>query len=197
MENKKYIYFYGHIKGPYRYFSQWHEKDFTIPKQIIKKLVNFDIETDTLKLKSAEHWMMIMKALLFSDINSYKKLIDPKTDAKNAKAIGRAVKNFDGNEWDKWKLLFVTIGNIYKFSGELYNVLQSTNDSILVEASPVDRIWGIGISVTDAENGVKWNGQNLLGKALVIAREYLKQDKSGNVDFDLLEEIKNNVLKKI
>jgi ribA/ribD-fused uncharacterized protein len=193
---QKYIYFYSHSNGPYKSFSQWFPQQFNIPKQIIKKLLNFDIEGDVLTVKSAEHWMMITKALLFNDIDSYKKLTIGGTDAKEAKEIGRKVKGFNEEEWDNYKLLFVTIGNIYKFSGNLHKILESTNNSILAEASPYDKIWGIGISVSEATSGKKWNGENLLGQALMIAREYLRQDKSGNVNLDLLNEIRDKVLKQ-
>jgi ribA/ribD-fused uncharacterized protein len=195
--DKQYIYFYSHSNGPYKSFSQWFPQQFNIPKKIIKKLLNFDIESEFITVKSAEHWMMITKALLFNDTESYKKLMNGETDAKEAKEIGRKVKGFNEEKWDECKLLFVTVGNIYKFSGNLYNILELTNNSILVEASPYDKIWGIGISVSDATSGKKWNGENLLGKALMIAREYLKQDKSGNINLDLLSEVRNKILKEI
>jgi ribA/ribD-fused uncharacterized protein len=194
MNEQKFIYFYSHSKGPYKSFSQWYHHQFSVPKQVIKELTNFDIESDLLVLKSAEHWMMIMKALLFNDITSYKRLIHPRTDVKEAKEIGRGVKEFNEKEWDKWKLTFVSIGNIYKFSGPLSNLLQSTNNSVLVEASPYDKIWGIGISVEDAEKGKKWNGQNLLGKALMVAREYLKINKQRDFDSQLFNQVQYFVL---
>lgn len=185
----EYIYFYSHNNGPYKVFSQWFPQSFSVPKKVIKDILNYEIETEYLTVKSAEHWMMIAKALLFKDYTSFKKLLEPKINAKVAKEIGRKVKGFNENEWDKYKLLFVSIGNIFKFSGNLNKILESTNDSILVEASPYDKIWGIGISVSQAISGKEWNGENLLGKALMIAREYLQIDKTGKIDIDLLKEI--------
>lgn len=184
---QNFIYFYNHSNGPYKCFSQWFSSQLTIPKGIIKDLVNFNIEEDNLIVKNAEQWMMITKALLFGDNQSFKRLIAHRVDPKTAKEIGRNVKGFNEKIWDSNKLKFVVIGNIYKFNGDLYDTLQKTGNSILAEASPHDKVWGIGISVRDAEKGKPWNGQNLLGIALMIAREYLKKNRSGNIDFELLE----------
>lgn len=69
----------------------------------------------------------------------------------------------------------VVLGNFLKFAQNenLRKWLIDTYDRQLVEALPYDRIWGIGISVRDAEMGKEWKGHNLLGKALMEVRKKL------------------------
>lgn len=91
------------------------------------------------------------------------------------KALGRKVRNFDETVWDKVKYSIVLNGNYLKFSQnpELREFLLATGDTILVEASPYDTIWGIGMSAKseNAENPMKWRGHNLLGFALMEVRD--------------------------
>lgn len=98
---------------------------------------------------------------------------------KEMKAYGRAVRNFDKDTWDKECYGIVKRAGLAKFSQnpELGDYLKSTKNRILVEASPRDRIWGIGMgqSNPDAENPMKWRGRNLLGFALTEARDELMQ----------------------
>ena len=95
------------------------------------------------------------------------------------KGLGRKVKNFDENIWNEVKYHIVLTGNYYKFSQnkQLRQVLLSTGESILVEASPLDMIWGIGIDANNenAYHPEKWNGSNLLGFALTEVREEIKR----------------------
>ena len=121
--------------------------------------------------------MMAEKARLFKDEYSLKKILS-ETSQKNIKALGRGVKGFSDKVWNENKVKIVYRGNIAKFSQNryLYNILMSTGDKVLVEASPWDRIWGIGMAsdnpnVTDPR---KWRGENLLGFTLMRVREYLK-----------------------
>lgn len=99
---------------------------------------------------------------------------------KEMKAYGRAVRNFENDTWDKECYNIVKRGNIAKFSQnpKLGEYLKSTKNRILVEASPQDRIWGIGMSQSnpDAENPVKWRGRNLLGFVLTEVRDELLRD---------------------
>ena len=97
---------------------------------------------------------------------------------KQIKALGRKVKNFDGKVWDKCKYSIVLNGNYQKFmqNSEIKEFLINTNDRILVEASPFDAICGIKMGVKDEniENPNKWQGENLLGFALMEVRNKLK-----------------------
>jgi ribA/ribD-fused uncharacterized protein len=122
--------------------------------------------------------MMAHKALLFGDRISFEKIISCNKPGE-AKELGRQVLNYDEDVWNTKKFDIVRLGNIHKvnqnaaFAGHLIN----TGDRILVEASPVDAIWGIGLSQDskDIDNIYAWRGQNLLGFALMEVRDFLKQ----------------------
>ncbi|WP_440135425.1 NADAR family protein [Chitinophaga sancti] len=126
---------------------------------------------------TAEHWMMAGKATLFGDTEIEKKILASPSPA-TVKALGRKVANFDPAKWDAAKREIVRQGNIHKFTQhpELKAFLLSTGKDVLVEASPLDRIWGIGLSATNenAAHPEKWRGQNLLGYALMEVRDVLK-----------------------
>lgn len=150
-------YFYGE-----RPFSQWGcDKDQFI--------------ADGQAFNCCEQYMMYHKAMLFGDTDTAKRIMEA-THPKDQKALGRLVSNFNPKLWDTHNMKIVTMGNIYKFSqNEHYKarLMQVFNDgNYFVEASPYDKIWGIGISVDDAKQGVKWKGDNLLGKALTSAALY-------------------------
>ena len=100
-------------------------------------------------------------------------------DPKEIKALGRAVRNFDGKQWDEVKYSLVLTGNYNKFSQNkaLRGFLLSTGDRLLVEASPSDRIWGIGLSADDSRihDPAQWRGENLLGFALMEVRDEIRR----------------------
>lgn len=125
---------------------------------------------------STEQYMMYQKALLFKDEETAKKIIWSESAAK-CKELGRQVKNFDEATWNKHKCSIVFMGNLLKFTqnGQLQNYLIGTGQRYLVEASPEDAIWGIGISARDkgATEPVNWKGQNLLGYILMEVRDCL------------------------
>ena len=122
--------------------------------------------------------MMAEKARLFSDDDVLEKILAAKSPAE-AKKLGREVRRFTPDLWDKQKYQIVKAGCFHKFSQHqpLAEFLLRTYDRILVEASPVDPIWGIGLAAdaADAENPTNWRGQNLLGFALMEVRDELKQ----------------------
>jgi ribA/ribD-fused uncharacterized protein len=126
---------------------------------------------------SAEHWMMACKARLFGDLAMERQILQAPTPA-DAKKLGRKVARFDSALWDANKYNFVLEGNVLKFGQDprLKSFLLATGDKVLVEASPVDAIWGIGLSA-DArgiEDPRTWRGENLLGFALMEARDRLR-----------------------
>ena len=98
---------------------------------------------------------------------------------KQIKALGRKVRRFDQKVWDKFKYAIVLNGNWCKFSQNrnLREFLLSTGDSVLAEASPYDNIWGIRLSANslEAQDPMKWRGQNLLGFALMEIRDELRR----------------------
>jgi ribA/ribD-fused uncharacterized protein len=164
-EKIKYLFFWGHTPNKdgsvgKSCFSQWWEDPFTV---------------DGKTYLSAEHWMMVKKAKLFD-----KEMMDEILSASSpalAKKLGRKIKNFDSKIWNEEKYEIVIQGNIHKFSQneEIQTFLLHTNDRILVEASPYDRIWGIGMSQNhdNSSNPKLWEGENLLGFALMEARNNL------------------------
>lgn len=139
-------------------FSQWYPSPFTAAG------VTFP---------TAEHYMMYKKAMAFDDKEIANKILTAKYP-KEVKELGRKVKNFDEAHWDAVKESVVTLGSILKFnsSEKLMNTLLDTGDLILVEASPYDKIWGIGLEEMDPRvlDESKWQGQNLLGICLMNAR---------------------------
>lgn len=122
---------------------------------------------------TAEHFMMAEKARLFRDVEVLPRILEAKTPAE-AKALGRLVRSFDADVWDAARFDAVVRGNVAKFGehAELGRFLRSTGQKVLVEASPRDRIWGIGMGASnpDARLPARWRGRNLLGFALMEAR---------------------------
>ena len=122
--------------------------------------------------------MMAAKAELFDDKEIRKEILAC-SDPKQIKALGRKVRGFDQKVWDKFKYAIVLLGNWHKFSQnrKLREFLFSTGDSVLVEASPYDAIWGIRLAASspEAQDPMKWRGQNLLGFALMEVRDELRR----------------------
>ena len=98
-----------------------------------------------------------------------------------AKALGRQVQGFDNEVWTQHRFDIVVRGNQAKFGQNetLKSYLLSTNEKILVEASPTDTIWGIGLAETDQRvyDPRQWRGSNLLGFALMQVRALLAECK--------------------
>jgi ribA/ribD-fused uncharacterized protein len=161
-----FLLFWGHTpKDPDQVdkscLSQWFFASFVI---------------DGVTYKTAEHFMMAEKARLFRDDEALAAILEAPTPSE-AKRLGRAVRNYDDKAWGRARSLSVVKGNIAKFDQNeaMGAFLKSTGESILVECSPRDRIWGIGMGASnpDARVPSKWRGQNLLGFALVAARAEL------------------------
>ncbi|MBK7882998.1 MAG: NADAR family protein [Chitinophagaceae bacterium] len=164
---QKYIFFWGHHPS----------KDGTITKTCFSQWWLSEFTVNGIQYKTAEHWMMAKKAELFSDEETLSKILNAKTPAE-AKKLGREVKGYDDAKWLEKRFELVVEGNFYKFSQhkDLQEYLLSTNNRILVEASPVDAIWGVGLAADnpDINNPVNWKGLNLLGFALMEVRDKLK-----------------------
>ncbi len=167
-ETFKFLFFWGHTPAADGRItetccSQWWMCNFTV---------------DDVTYSCAEQYMMAEKARMFRDMEMLEQIMKA-GHPKEMKAFGRAVKNFDKEIWDNACYELVKRGNMAKFSQnpELWNFLKATKKRILVEASPRDRIWGIGMgkSNPDAECPLKWRGRNLLGFALTEARDLLLQ----------------------
>jgi ribA/ribD-fused uncharacterized protein len=139
----------------------------------------FDV--DGRRFLTAEHFMMWSKAMLFGDEQTAARILE--AEHPNAvKSLGRDVKHFDEAVWERERFAIVVAGNIAKFSQheDLKTFLLGTGERVLVEASPLDRVWGIGLAATDprAEDPALWLGDNLLGFALMRAREHLSNEEA-------------------
>lgn len=155
--------------------SQWHRSYFTAP---LSAAIPHASDTPY-TFPTAEHWMMACKAALFSDSATLKLILEentnPNTDPKYIKVLGRRISPFDEKTWVEHREEIVYFGNLFKFGQDegLKKTLLETGSLILVEASPYDRIWGIGFKEDRAMQEKERWGLNLLGKALVRVREEL------------------------
>ena len=166
-EQFRYLFFWGH-QVP---------EDGTITSSCLSQWYPASFELEGIIYPTAEHWMMASKARLFADDEVLKQILES-TDPKTAKALGRKVKDFDDDVWKSNCRRLVTEGNVAKFSQNesLRTFLIGTEDHVIVEASPFDRIWGIGLSVSNekSKHPATWLGQNLLGFALMDVRAKVK-----------------------
>lgn len=163
----KYLHFWGHRPRPdgklgSSCLSQWWPSPFVV---------------DGLTYPTAEHWMMAGKARLFEDAEAEKRALAAKSPAQ-AKKEGRLVRGFDEETWQRERFGIVVEGSVHKFASEpgLRSFLLNTGERVLVEASPMDRVWGIGLAADDeaATDPQRWRGPNLLGFALMEARERVR-----------------------
>ena len=141
--------------------SQWYPAPFSV---------------DGVNYTTAEHFMMERKAALFGDVDIQREIL-ASTDPGKVKALGRRIRRFDNVVWNREREAIVTRGSTEKFrqSPTLREYLETTGTKILVEASPKDTIWGIGLGKDDpaAQDPQQWKGLNLLGSCLMRARAAL------------------------
>lgn len=153
-----------------------HRVTKTVTETCLSQWYPCQFEVDGVIYTSAEQYMMAEKAKLFGDEEIRDEILST-DDPRKCKALGRKVKNFDEAVWDKEKEFIVLKGNTKKFlqNDALRNFLLSTGSKVLVEASPTDRVWGIGLGKNnpDALDPKKWRGKNLLGFALMDVREMI------------------------
>ncbi len=166
-EPLKYLLFWGHRP----------EKDGSVGKGCFSQWWPAPFVVDGLTYATAEHWMMAEKARLFNDEAVLARILQAKTPAE-AKKLGRQVRSFVPEIWQAACYAIVVAGNRHKFSqhADLQTYLQQTGNRVLVEASPVDPVWGIGLAQDDlaALDPTRWKGTNLLGFALMVVREGFK-----------------------
>jgi ribA/ribD-fused uncharacterized protein len=169
----KFIFFWGHTSSdPTRVgkecFSQWYPAPFVV---------------DGIAYPTAEHFMMAEKARLFGDEEAARAALEaPHPGA--AKRAGRQVRGFIESIWQERRFDIVVAANQAKFSQHpmLRDVLLATTARVLVEASPTDRVWGIGLAADDAQarNPLEWRGLNLLGFALMVARARIAEPRGAS-----------------
>lgn len=140
------------------YLSNWYSSAFTV---------------DGMHFSSMEQFMMYCKAAYFRD-EYVAALILATDDVAKIKALGRTVSNYDESFWNGVRQIVAYKGLLAKFSqnDDLKAKLKATGNALLAECAVKDRIWGIGLSMKDPDrlDKSKWNGQNLLGYALMMVR---------------------------
>jgi len=170
-QKMKYLFFWGHQPNKdgsigKTCFSQWWEQGFN------HKGIHYN---------TAEHWMMAGKARLFNDEEILAKILAADSAAE-AKKLGRQVRNFDQTQWNEHRYTIVKNGNYLKFTQheELKKFLLTTASRVLVESSPYDKIWGIGMHTNDdgIDNPNNWKGENLLGFALMEVKDLIMEEEA-------------------
>ncbi len=158
--------FFWHEYDMYGEFSQWFYSPFVV---------------EGIRYETAEQYMMSRKALLCEDLIRYALILN-EPDPARCKKLGREVRNFEKyqSQWEACREEVIYHGNLAKFrqNETAKEVLLSTGDKILAEASPIDAVWGIGMDARDprCRDPQKWNGENLLGKALMRVRDMLRKE---------------------
>jgi ribA/ribD-fused uncharacterized protein len=151
-------------------------RDGSLGKECFSQWFPAPFELEGARFPSAEHYMMWKKARLFADEAAAARILAASSPAA-AKKLGRAVRNFDDEVWVAHRFEIVVRASVAKFAQNSapQSYLLGTKNRVLVEASPLDRIWGIGLAASDerAQNPLLWNGLNLLGFALMQARAQL------------------------
>ncbi len=162
----EYLFFWGHQP----------RQDGEIGKQCFSQWWASAFEVNGILYATAEHYMMAEKARLFGDHSTAEQILSA-SHPHVAKKLGRTVKGFDEAKWAEHRFEIVVRGNEAKFSQnvELKQFLMNTGRRVLVEASPLDRVWGIGLAEDNSEatHPEKWHGLNLLGFGLMKVRSRL------------------------
>lgn len=156
---EKFYFFWKHR------LSQWHMCDFSI---------------NGIVYNCAEQYMMSMKSKLFNDNDTYEKIMNS-CSPREHQNLGRKVMGFDKKIWDENARKIVTKGNYHLFTQnkDQKELLLSTGTDTLVEASPYDKIWGIGLAANDirALKRETWQGTNWLGQCLTKVRNRLQEEE--------------------
>ena len=143
------------------YLSNWYPSKFSVEGVVFS---------------SMEQYMMYQKAICFEDKNIATQILLT-NDVSQIKTLGRMVSGYDDNYWNGIRQIVVYKGLLAKFAqnDNLKELLKGTEEAILAECAVKDKIWGIGLSMKDADrlNRTKWKGQNLLGYTLMMVREQL------------------------
>jgi len=178
------------LRGP---LSQWFHSPFKA-QPFIAEVMQYCAEFHM--FNTCEHYMMFNKAIFMRDLDCASRILAAKTP-KEAKDLGREVKNYDDALWDAVRFHVVAKANFLKFNSmwtdpKLKEYLMKTGSRTLVEANPIDPIWGVALAQDDDRilDESQWRGRNLLGKALMMARdpssmntpEYLKEIQTLETD---------------
>ncbi len=163
--NHDYIFFWKPDQ-PHGWCSNWYDAPFTI---------------ENVYYQTSEHYMMAHKARLMQDEQSFQKIVHPDCDhPRTAQLFGRKVRGWDEQLWvaNRERIMDEALTAKFQTHPNLKQLLLDSYPKTLVEASPVDKIWGIGMSPDQAYKNpdrANWKGLNLLGQSLMRVRERLRQ----------------------
>nr|CAD2189624.1 unnamed protein product [Meloidogyne enterolobii] len=148
---------------------------FFTKKYVFSNHYGCHFEIDNISYFCVEQFYMRFKALVFGDFKSVEMIMEAK-DAGAIKRIGSKIKDFNHHIWRKLCIIVMVIGNLAKYrqNGNLRKLLFKTGDSLLVEASPFDTYWGVGVGLGGVYNRRNWRGLNVLGRILTRIRDNLK-----------------------
>ncbi len=158
---KRIIPFWGSDDTPYETFSNFHP---------------CSLQWNGITFPTSEHLFMAHKAMYFGDVDILQDIITADSPGK-AKRLGRKVAGFDQQIWSNisYDIMKIVCYQKIQQNPDIQEVLINTGDAIIVEASPYDRIWGIGLAPTDPDVYLpeKWNGDNRLGFVLMEIRDLI------------------------
>jgi ribA/ribD-fused uncharacterized protein len=157
-QNQEVIYFWRETESDYGCFSNWYPSPFT---------------EDGKLFPTSEHYLMYHKALLMGDVIIAEAILNAVTP-KRVKDLGRKVANWDENKWVKNRKKIMYNGILAKCNAHksIKNCLLATQNKVIAEASPYDKIWGIGLTKFQALGNKPWEGLNLLGEVLMKVRKH-------------------------
>ena len=181
-----FVFFWGHT-----------DRQESVDKTCLSQWYMCSFMVEDVYYSCAEQYMMAEKARIFSDDDAWQQIM-ASYDPMTIKKLGRKVRNFNAYVWKKNCQEVVKRGNLAKFSlnPKLMEYLLGTGDKILVEASPKDKIWGIGLAEDDPEacNPRLWQGENLLGFTLMKVRDMLRAKEENSADNVSEEDMKKALL---
>ena len=160
----KHVYFWG------EFLSNWYPARFTEAR-----------EGKTLEFFNSEQYFMYEKAKAFGDEEIAMRILFEGKNPKQAKSLGRKVKGYNDEVWNKMRYKVMLRANLLKYlqNKDIEKLLlnEEFEGKNFCEASPVDQVWGVGLAENDPliDDESNWRGQNLLGKVLDEVRDILKK----------------------
>lgn len=166
------------VNPEYIFFSGFQpNKDGSIGKSCLSQWWPSNFTENEIVYKTVGHYILSWKAKLFGDIKTANAILN-KRFPKDVKELSRTISNFNADVWNDYKYTIAKQGNYLKFSQNdaLKQFLITTGNTIIVEANPSDKVWGIGLTEDEsiAKNPNNWEGQNLFGFTLMEVRDELK-----------------------
>lgn len=178
MTTRPEVLLFCHTSGPFGCFSNFFKAPFhfELPAHAVRAGFPSHFECEF-----GEKAIMATKAAMMGDLKSFKCIL-AEAEPLQCKYLGRYVTPFDLDHWNKYLDETATAVCVARFSHSkaLWDILNSTGEALLAEASASDTVWGIGLSIhdPDAMNPARWRGANVLGRALVAARTIIRSKEA-------------------